>query len=63
MHSIASRQQSHYKEIANFLLFSSQEFLVLNWSTSEGLKAEVTLELPSGFKAGTPGLEIHRFNH
>ena len=63
MDLIAWRLQSHYKEIANFLLFSSQEFLLLNWSTSEGLKAEVTLELPSGFKPRTPGLEIHRLNH
>ena len=30
--------------------FSSQEFLVLNWLTLEGWKAELTLELPSSFK-------------
>ena len=35
---------------------SSQKFLVLILSTSEGWKAELTLEPPSGFEHGTPGL-------
>ena len=32
-----------------------QEFLVLNWSTSERWKVELTLQPPSGFDLGTPG--------
>ena len=49
------------------LLFTNQfpgfqEFLVLNWSTSEGWKAELTLEPPSGFELGTVELEIQRLN-
>ena len=41
-----------------FLSFSSLEFLVLNWSTSEGWKTELTLEPPSGFEPRTLGLGI-----
>ena len=37
--------------------------LVLIWSTSEGWKAELTLEVPSGFEPRTPGLGIQRLNH
>ena len=49
----------------NSLLFTIQfpgfnEFLVLNWSTSDGWKAELTLELPSGFVPGIPVLGIQR---
>ena len=58
-----SRQQSHYEETVYFLPFSSQEYLVLNWSTSEGWKAELTLEPPIGFEPGTPGLGTQRLNH
>ena len=47
MGSTASRLQSHYEETVYFLPSSSQEFMVLNWSTSEGWKAELTLEPPS----------------
>ena len=54
--STVSRLQNHYKETVYLLLFSFQEFLVLNRSTSEGWKAELTLEQPSGFEPGTPGL-------
>ena len=32
-------------------------------STSEGWKAESTLEPPSGFEYGTPGLGIQHLNH
>ena len=32
-----------------------QEFLVLSWSSSEGWKAELTLEPRSGFEPETPG--------
>ena len=46
-----------------FYHLSSQKFLVLILPTSEGLKAESTLEPPSGFEHGTLGLEIQRLNH
>ena len=47
------------------LLFtlSSQKFLVLILSTSEGWKAESTLEPLCGFEHGIPGLGIQRLNH
>ena len=32
-------------------------------SNSEGWKAESTLESPSGFEQGTPGLGFQRLNH
>ena len=40
---------SHFEKAVYFLSFSSQKFLVLILSTSEGWKAELTLEPPSGF--------------
>ena len=43
-----------------FLLFSSQEFLVLNCSTLEGWETELTYMPPSAFETG---LEIQCFNH
>ena len=61
--STVSRLQTHDKETVDFLPFSSQEFLVLNWSTLEGWKAELTLEPPSGFDPGIPGLGIQFPNH
>ena len=61
--STTSRLQSHYEESVYFLPFRSQKFLILIWSTSEGWKAESTLEPPSGFEHGTPGLGIQRLNH
>ena len=54
---------SHFEEAVYFLPLSSQKFLVLILSTSEGWKAESTLESPSGFEHGTPGLGIQRLNH
>ena len=36
-----------------FLPLSSQKFLVLNWWNSEGWKAELTLQPPSGFEPKT----------
>ena len=51
---------SHIKEGVYFLPFSSQKFLVLILSTSEGWQAESTLEPPSAFEHGTPGLGIQR---
>ena len=38
--------ESHFEEAVYFLPLSSQKFLVLTLSTSEGLKAESTLEPP-----------------
>ena len=61
--STVSRLQSHYKETFYFLPLKTQEFLVLILSTSEGRKAESTLEPPSGFKLKTPGLENQSLNH
>ena len=40
-----------------FTTLSSQKFLVLILSTSEGWTAKSTLEPPSCFEHGTPGLE------
>ena len=54
---------SHFEEAVYFLPFSSQTFLVLILLTSEGWKAKSTLELPSGFEPGTPGLGIQHLNH
>ena len=54
---------SHFKEAVYFLPFSSQKFLVLILSTSEGWKAELTLQPPSGSDHGIPGLGIQRLNH
>ena len=45
------------------LPLSPQKFLVLILSTSEGWKAESTLEPPSGFEHGTPGLVFQCLNH
>ena len=47
------------------LLFTtkSQKFLILTLSTSEGWKAESTLEPPIGFEHGIPELGIQRLNH
>ena len=53
----------HFEEAVYFLPLSSQKFLVLILSTSEEWKAESTLEPPSGFDHGTPGLRIQRLNH
>ena len=55
--------KSHFEEAVYFLPISSQIFLVLILSTSEGWKAESTLEPPSGFEHRTPGLEIQHLNH
>ena len=52
-----------FKATVRLLSFSSWEFLVLIWSTTEGRKAELDLEPPSGLEHGTHGLEIQRFNH
>ena len=51
------------EETIYFLPLSLQKFLALIWSTSEELKAEMTLEPLNGFEHGTPGLEIQRLHH
>ena len=56
--SVVSRLQSHYEEAVYYLQQSSQIFLELIWSTSDGWKSELTLEPPNSFKYGTPGLRI-----
>ena len=55
--------KSHYEEIVYFLTINPQKFLVLNWSTLEGWKAEFTLEPPSSLEFGTPRLRIQYLNH
>ena len=54
---------SHFAEAVYFLTLSPQKFLVLTLSTTEGWKAESTLEPPSGFEHGTPGLRIQLLSH
>ena len=54
---------SHFEEAVYFLPLSSQTFLLLILPTSEGWKAELALEPPSGFEHGTPGLGIQCLNH
>ena len=61
--STASKLQSHYDKAVYFLPLSSQIFLVLIWSTLEGWKSESTLEPPSGFEHGTPGLQIQQLEN
>ena len=53
---------SHFEEAGYFLPLGSQKFLVLILSSSEGWKAVSTLEPPSDFEHGTPGLGIQRLN-
>ena len=55
--------QRHFDEAIYFLPLSSQKSLVLILPTSEGWKAELTLEPSSGFEHGTPGLGIQRLDH
>ena len=54
---------SHLEEAVHFLPLSFQKFLALILSSSEGWKAESTLESPSGFEHGTLELGIQRLNH
>ena len=61
--STVSRLQTHCEEANYFLPLGPQDFLVLIYSTSEGWKAELTLEPPSGFEPGTPELGIQHFDH
>ena len=59
---LSQRLRSHYEEAVYFLPLSSQNFLVLISSISEGWKAESTLEPLSGFELGTPELGMERLN-
>ena len=54
--------QGCFEEAVYFLPLSSQKFLVLILPTLEGWKAESSLEPPSGFGHGTPGLRIQRLD-
>ena len=54
---------SLFAEAVYFLSLGSQKFLVLTLSTSEGWKAESTLEPPSGFGHAISGLRIQHLNH
>ena len=51
------------KEAVYFLPISSWKFLVLILLILEGLKAELTVELQSGFEHRTPELGIQHLNH
>ena len=61
--STVSKLQSNNNETVYFLPFISQKFLVLNCLTLEGSKAELTLQLPSGFETRTLGLQIQCLKH
>ena len=56
--STVSRLQSHYEETFYFLPLSPEDFLILIFSTSKGLKANSTLEPLSGFEPEISGLGI-----
>ena len=60
--TVSRLYRGHYEETIYFLPRSSQKLLVLIWSSSEGWKAESTVEPPSGFEHGTLGLGIQRLN-
>ena len=53
--------QSHSEEAVYFLPLSSQKLLVLILSTSEGWKAELTLEPPSDSFPNTYANDIYIF--
>ena len=55
MSSTASKLEPLRGDSLHFAI-KSQKFLVLILSTSERWKTESTLEPPSGFEHGTPGL-------
>ena len=54
--STVSKLQRHYEETVYFL-----PLLVLNWSTSEGWKAQLTLEPSCSFEPGTPYWVVPRW--
>ena len=55
--------KSHFEEAVYFLPLSSQKFLMLILSTSEGSKAESILKPTSGFEHRNSGLGNQRLNH
>ena len=57
-----SQGYNHFKKAVYFLLLSSQKYLELLLSNSEGWKAESTLESPSGFEHKTLELRIQCLN-
>ena len=54
---------SHFEEAVYFITLSPQKSLELILSTSEGWKAESTLEPHNGIYHETPGLGIQYLNH
>ena len=54
---------SRFEEVVYFIALSSQIFLVLTLSSSEGWKGELTLEPPNGFEYGIPGLGIQHLKY
>ena len=55
---------SHFEEAVYFLPFSSQKFLVLVLSTSEGRKAESTMEPPLSLQHSAKNmLEMFAIQH
>ena len=61
--STTFRLQDHYEETIYILPLSPQKLMLLIRSTSEGWKAESTLEPHSGFEHETHVLKIQRLNH
>ena len=53
----------HFEEAFYFITLSSQKFLVLILSTTEGWKAASSLDPINGFEHETPGLGIQYLNH
>ena len=60
--STASRLEAIAKAVY-FITISSEKFLILILSTSEGWNADSTLEPPNDFDHETPGLGIQHLNH
>ena len=54
---------SYFEKAVHFITLSSQKLMVLILSTSEGWKAESTLDTPNSFEHETPGWEIQHLNH
>ena len=59
----SSTTSRKFEEVVYVLPLSPQKSLIFNLSTSEGLKAETTLEPSIGFEHGTPRLGIQRLTH
>ena len=59
----ATEPLRQWHDTVSFSLFSLQEFLVLNWSTLDRRKAELTLKPFSGFEPSTHELGLQLLNH